>query len=300
MTGQELFYALSFVDERYIEEADKGRVSSGMPWKKVLSVAACLCILLAGAVAMRNLGFEKAPEAAAPPMAPMPEAEAAPAPEAAPEAAAPEEAMRDEQSLAEPAIDPDTIFGPTVEVSIQLDGQTYLLETKEGMELLSLLKDQAYDVSQLCKCDIEFTVVTEFGVKYHVNLQEGFVRCEQGQAFLSNEDMQKIQSVLGKLPKTLPADLHHVAFAHLRILDVLEDGSYEVWVEKVADEPRPFDAGVTMTLVIDPDMIPAADRTDLEYSGDVKVDMLVEIKNGAYDAGINTLYAEGVFAAARE
>jgi hypothetical protein len=29
------------------------------------------------------------------------------------------------------------------------------------------------------------------------------------------------------------------------------------------------------------------------------VDMLVEIHNGAYDAGINTLYAEGVLSAAQ-
>ena len=79
---------------------------------------------------------------------------------------------------------------------------------------------------------------------------------------------------------------------------MLKDGSFEVYVERVADEPGPFDVGVTMTLVIDPEMIPAADRTELEYSGDITEDMLVEIHNGAYDAGINTLYAEGVLSAA--
>jgi len=79
---------------------------------------------------------------------------------------------------------------------------------------------------------------------------------------------------------------------------VLEDGSFDVLVERVAEEPRPFDAGIQMRLVIDPDMIPAADRTDHAYSGDITVGMLVEIQNGAYDAETNTLYAEGVFAAA--
>ena len=289
MTGQELFYALSFVDERYIAEADTARLKAGIPWKKVLSVAACLCILLAGAVAMRNLGFEKAPEAAAPPMAPMPEAEAAPAPEAAPEAAAPEEAMRDEQSLAEPAIDPDTIFGPTVEVSIQLDGQTYLLETKEGMDLLSLLKDQAYDVSQLCKCDIEFTVVTEFGVKYHVNLQEGFVRCEQGQAFLSNEDMQNIQAILEELPGSLPAELHHVAFAKVRVVKVLEDGSFEAIIE--ADEPMEMDTQVRV--IFDPSMVPGAGDTSMETFS-VSEGAEFNIEDGAYDPEQNILYIANI------
>jgi len=97
-----------------------------------------------------------------------------------------------------------------------------------------------------------------------------------------------------------PGELQHVPFAHLRILKVLEDGSFEVFVERVADEPGPFGAGVEMILVIDPEKIPASDRTDAAYSGDITVDMLVEIQNGAYDASINTLYAEGVFAAARE
>ena len=96
MTGQELFHALSYVDERYIMEAETARLRSGIPWMKVLSVAACLCILIAGAFALEHTGLkgvteEAAPEAAAPPAA-APEAapEAAPKAEAAPEAAEPE------------------------------------------------------------------------------------------------------------------------------------------------------------------------------------------------------------------
>ena len=207
MTGQELFYALSFVDEKYVAEAQNAYISSGIPWKKLLSVAACLCILIAGTFVMKNVGtMEKAPAADAP------------------AAAAP---MEDAAATDMPAADAPAADAPLAE------------ETE----------------------------------------QEDAVPAE---------------------PVTIPGELHHVAFDHLRILDVLEDGSFEVYVEKVADEPRPFDAGVTMTLVIDPDMIPATDRTDMEYSGDVNVDMLVEIQNGAYDAGINTLYAEGFFAAARD
>lgn len=207
MTGQELFRALSFVDERYIAEAETARLKSGIPWMKVLSVAACLCILLTGAFALENMGHKGTMESA-------PEAEAPAASMEAPEAAAPEE-----------------------------------MTTVAGTPLMP---------------------------------EEVFTETAAGE------------------PETIPGELHRVAFAHLRILKVLEDGSFQVFVEKVADEPGPFDAGVEMTLVIDPDMIPAADRTDLEYDGTVEEEMLVEIQNGTYDAGINTLYAEGVFAAARE
>lgn len=95
MTGQDLFYALSFVDERYIAEAETAKLGAKIPWIKILSVAACLCILIVGAFALDNIGFkgateEAAPEAAAP-MA---------APEAAPEAEA-EAAPREEEVEAE-------------------------------------------------------------------------------------------------------------------------------------------------------------------------------------------------------
>lgn len=196
MTGQELLYALSFVDERYIAEAETVKVGRKIPWMKVLSVAACLCILMAGAFAMTQMGYKGVTEEAAAPAAP---AETlAEAPEAAPP-------MQDE-----------------------------------------MMEESAAE------------------------------------------------------PVTIPGELHHVPFAHLRILEVREDGSFAVFVERVADEPGPFGAGEEMILVIDPKMIPETDRTDFPYDGDLTADMLVEIQNGVYDAGINTLYAEGVAAAARE
>ena len=112
MTGQELFYALSFVDERYIEEAETVRIGAGVPWKKLLSVAACLCILIAGAFAIRNFGYmgvkeeAAAPEAAAP-AAPAPEVALDSITDAAPEAAPePEAAPREEEAGVEP-ISPD-------------------------------------------------------------------------------------------------------------------------------------------------------------------------------------------------
>ena len=199
MTGQELFAALSFVDEKYVQEAETAKLGRNTPWLKVLSVAACLCILITGVFAYGQMQHKGVTEEAAAPEAMYDEA----APAATEAAAAPrQEITTDKQSAAEPV--------------------------------------------------------------------------------------------------TIPGELHHVPFAHLRILEVREDGSFTVFVERVADEPGPFGAGVEMTFVIDPDMIPAPDRTDRDYDGTISVDMLVEIQNGVYDAGINTLYAEGAVAAARE
>ena len=196
MTGQELLYALSFVDEKYIQEAESAQLRK-IPWMKVLSVAACLCILIVGAFTLENMGHKGVTEEAAAPAAP------AETLAEAPEEAAPP--MQDE-------------------------------------------------------------MITESAAE----------------------------------PVTIPGELHHVPFAHLRILEVREDGSFAVFVERVADEPGPFGAGEEMILVIAPEMIPATDRTGAAFDGNISVDMLVEIQNGVYDAGIDTLYAEGVFAAARE
>ena len=199
MTGQELFGALSFVDERYIAEAETANLRVKLPWMKVVSVVACLCILIVGAFALENIGHKGATES-------MAEAEAA----------APAETLAEAPEEAAPPMQDEML-------------------TESAAEAV-----------------------------------------------------------------TIPGELHHVAFAHLRILNVLEDGSFEVFVERVADEPGPFGAGEEMILVIDPEMIPATDRTGAAFDGNISVDMLVEIQNGVYDAGIDTLYAEGVFAAARE
>lgn len=198
MTGQELFAALSFVDERYIAQAETATLGRNTPWIKWVSAVACLCILITGVYAYSRTQGKGATESMA-----------------EPEAAAPAETLAEAPEAVPPV-----------------------------------------------------------------------------------QDVQTEESAIEAV--TIPGELHHVPFAQLRILNVLEDGSYEVFVERVSDEPGPFGAGEEMILVIDPEMIPAPDRTDREYDGTISVDMLVEIQNGAYDASINTLYAEGVVAAARE
>ena len=95
MTGKELLEALSFVDERFIAEAETARLGVRIPWVKILSAAACLCILIAGVFALDNIGYKSAETEAAAPPAAIPEA----APEAAPEKAP---ALEEAEAEAEP------------------------------------------------------------------------------------------------------------------------------------------------------------------------------------------------------
>lgn len=79
MTGQELLMGLSFVDEKFIAEADQA-YKRKTPWMKIFSVAACLCILFVGVYAMsQNKGAMEAAAPAAPAIMESAREEAAPA-----------------------------------------------------------------------------------------------------------------------------------------------------------------------------------------------------------------------------
>ena len=190
MTGLELLEGLSFVDERFIAEADTAVLGRKVPWMKVLSVAACLCILIIGAFALENMGVKE--EAAAP---------AAAAPESVTESAMEEAAPKEETSMEQP-------------------------ESPAAME-----------------------------------------------------------------KENSAGELEHVPYAVLQIEKVLDDGSFEAIVK--AMEPMEMDTPVT--LVIDPDMVPDGEPAEDTYLETIPEDMVVQITDGAYDAGSNTLYAEGVF-----
>ena len=83
-----------------------------------------------------------------------------------------------------------------------------------------------------------------------------------------------------------PGELYEVPYARLRVVTVLEDGSFEAIAE--ATEDMQMDTKVTV--VIDPSKVPGADP---EQSGELiefAEDDLLEIWDGAYDAEQNILY----------
>lgn len=48
MSGKELFEGMSYVDERYVDEAEQTTIAKRVtsPWIKIVSMAACLCLVL--------------------------------------------------------------------------------------------------------------------------------------------------------------------------------------------------------------------------------------------------------------
>jgi hypothetical protein len=66
----------------------------------------------------------------------------------------------------------------------------------DSVNLTDILINLKYDPMRVCRCAPEFTVKTEFGEPYGVNLAQGYARCEEGQADLTEEQIEKIREIL--------------------------------------------------------------------------------------------------------
>lgn len=218
MTGQELLEALSFVDERYIAEAETTQIRKNTVWTKWVSMAACICILITGVYAYSQMQQKNAAvlETAAPAV---PHA----APEAVPEAA-PEEADRAWEE-AEPEVAPP-----------------------------------------MSEAEAEAEPIPPYPA----------------------EDI-------------IPAgELHHISYARLRVTYIREDGSFDAIVEETDADTNLFEKEMQVNVIVDPSKVPGADA---EIQNDLRIlhtDAQIEIEDGAYDAGINTLYVAKVRLLCRE
>ncbi len=77
------------------------------------------------------------------------------------------------------------------------DGKKYTFLSGNSVLLTDILRHLSYDPQKICRCLPEYTVDTEFGTGYGISLRDhGYVRCEKGQAELTQEQYDQIQSIL--------------------------------------------------------------------------------------------------------
>lgn len=104
----------------------------------------------------------------------------------------------------DPAAEPETVADPVsgycgnTVTEVTLDGETYSFWGSDSVALTDVLINLAYDPDHICRCPVEFTVDTEFGDGYGVNLTESFARCEAGQAALTAKQAEAIQGILSR------------------------------------------------------------------------------------------------------
>lgn len=76
------------------------------------------------------------------------------------------------------------------------DGKSCSLMPGNSVYLTDVLHNLDYDKKKLCKCLPEYTVDTEFGLGYGINLTEGYARYDNGQAELTQEQIDKIKEII--------------------------------------------------------------------------------------------------------
>lgn len=205
MTAEKLHDAITLLPADLIAQADQKRSASHPPlrWQRFAAMAACfglLCFSGLWCVSHLRLGAKKSYYDMA--MAPM----AAQAPEVGTSDAAEADELVRSQSTMEtsPAASGksatgamDTTSLPALTVS--RDGIAYPLNPEAQETIWNLLNSLAYDPEAICNCIAPITIEVDSESQYEVNLEEGFVRCAQGQASLTQEQLNTLTQILTDL-----------------------------------------------------------------------------------------------------
>ncbi len=107
-----------------------------------------------------------------------------------------------EEHTHQTASEPQTVDDPVegycgnTQTTIYLDGEAVTFMYDESVTLTDILINLAYDPDKVCRCLPEYTVDTEFGKGYGINLTEGYVRCEKGQADLTAGQIDQISAII--------------------------------------------------------------------------------------------------------
>ncbi len=78
-------------------------------------------------------------------------------------------------------------FGSTASYAFSLGSSAVLTEILRSLE---------YAPEKLCRCMYQYTVDTKFGLGYEINLTEGFARFGDGQADLTQGQIEALSSII--------------------------------------------------------------------------------------------------------
>ena len=92
--------------------------------------------------------------------------------------------------------DPVTGYCGNTQTRLYIDGKEYWFMYGNSVTLSDLLVNLDYDPGKVCRCMAQYTADTEFGTNYQINLDYGFVRCDLGQADLTQEQIQTIADII--------------------------------------------------------------------------------------------------------
>ena len=92
--------------------------------------------------------------------------------------------------------DPVTGYCGNTQTTLYIDGKEYWFMYGYSVTLSDLLVNLDYDPGKVCRCMAQYTADTEFGMNYQIHLDYGFVRCDLGQADLTQDQIQTIADII--------------------------------------------------------------------------------------------------------
>lgn len=98
--------------------------------------------------------------------------------------------------------DPISGYCGNTQTTVYMDGKKYTFMYGYSVALTDILINLDYKPEKVCKCLPEYTVDTELGTGYGINLSDSYARCEKGQADLTQEQVDKIAEILDWLKTT--------------------------------------------------------------------------------------------------
>ena len=210
MTSEKLHDALSLLPADLVAETDALRTQAKKPqvhWQRWAAMAACLAVvLLAGTMFSRLFGPKGSSKTtAAVDQFQMFVAEAPDRENAAPALGEAKAGRPDDDHTHAPADEPESANGTedgycgNTSVTVTLDGSAYTLSGSDAVTLTAILENLDYTSDDICSCSAEFTVETEIGTEYEVNLTGYFARCDAGQAALTQKQADAIREIVQRL-----------------------------------------------------------------------------------------------------
>jgi len=109
------------------------------------------------------------------------------------------------------ATEPETVSDPITGwcgntlTTIHLGGEDFTFMGGESVTLSNILVNLQYDPDKVCDCVTEYWVDTEMGKDYRISLSQAFVRCEKGQATLTQEQVEIIRMIVEWAEKEMKA-----------------------------------------------------------------------------------------------
>ena len=210
MTSEKLHDALNLLPADLVAGTDALRTKPKKPqvhWQRWAAMAACLAVvLLAGTMFSRLFGPKGSSKTtAAVDQFQMFVAEAPDRENTAPALGEAKADRPDDDHTHAPAGEPESAnatedgYCGNTSVTVTLDGSAYTLSGSDAVTLTAILENLDYTSDDICSCSTEFTVETEVGTEYEINLTEYFARCDTWQAALTRKQADAIREIIERL-----------------------------------------------------------------------------------------------------